>query len=800
MTSSYATQATLQHLEDVTGIRHQRYDCCINSCLAYTEDTDATKCPHCDADRYHPGGKAPRATFDYIPLIHRLRLQFSSVRRAQILTEYPAACAKEYSETNILTDVWNGRLIGHLRARGLLQNPEDIVFAFHTDGVKLFKTRSAFHVWPLILTIANLPPQERFKRENIILLGIIPGPSEPTDIDSFLRPLVDELKALQHGVKQVYNAAADSFFTLKAYVVFVVADTKGRESLMGVSGTNSYRYCFYCHAWGIHSGGGRSGHVYCPFTAPKDKSDASKNANYTHYKRLDPRGLNMRSDRDFRVKAWNQFQSTTTGPNDGITRLTIWAELDSIVFPWAFALDEMHLFWENVFPILFNHWRGRFFGADGIVGTSKSAQKPAGKFVATNDAYNIKPATWTSIGNGMAASSHSIPTSWGDALRSVERSCHQFKASEWRNFVSLVFPIVAPHSIPKLFYDPIRGLIEAVESATSDIPKADIEGTIRAPIVRFIKHYEQHYYRYQWSRLPACRAQIHLLAHVADAVEWGGPMHLYSQWCCERLCGLIAHSVKNRVSANRATSLDIIRREQLYSIPFLARQSRSTIDPLDGSDDGDLNPPYYDTLGMIQEMVDVRSDWKTRRERHNVPAIRSQFGEHDSEPSAGPDTYVLAPTLYGEKKERLSTHTRRLIRHFASKRGVCVGLKDVPQITTAYKRMEAADGSIVASYNMLPDNATRARSYVEYTYNSKLFYGKLLLVMYVELPGHPNMFLALVQTCGCENEGRLKRLAEMGEQEIISAGNITTVTGLVQNGINKRWYIVKKRSAMLVAT
>ena len=93
-----------------------------------------------------------------------------------------------------------------------------------------------------MLSIANLPPEERFKSENIILLGIIPGPSEPTDIDSFLCPLVDELMGLQHAVKQVYNAAANHFFTLHAYVAYVVADTKGRASLMGLSGTNSYRY------------------------------------------------------------------------------------------------------------------------------------------------------------------------------------------------------------------------------------------------------------------------------------------------------------------------------------------------------------------------------------------------------------------------------------------------------------------------------------------------------------------------------------------------------------------------------
>ena len=271
-------------------------------------------------------------------------------------------------------------------------------------------------------------------------------------------------------------------------------------------------------------------------------------------------------------------------------------------------------------------------------------------------------------------------------------------------------------------------------------------------------------------------------------------MHLYSQWCCERLCGLIAQSTKNRVSANRATSLDIIRREQLYNIPFLARQPRGTIDALD--DDLRDDRDDRDTLTMIQTMVDVRTDWKTRREKHNIPAIRSQLGDHEP----GPDTHVLAPTLYSEKQERLSTHIRRLIRHFASKRGVRINLNEVPQIVTAYKRMEAADGSIVASYNTRPDNATRARSYVEYTHNAKLFYGKLLLAMCVELPGHSSMFLALIQTFGCENEGRLKRLIKMGEQNIISAGDITTVTGLIQNGINKKWYVVKKRSAMLVAT
>lgn len=36
-------------------------------------------------------------------------------------------------------------------------------------------------------------------------------------------------------------------------------------------------------------------------------------------------------------------------------------EVHSIDFPRSFALDAMHLYWENVVPTLFDHWSGRFF-------------------------------------------------------------------------------------------------------------------------------------------------------------------------------------------------------------------------------------------------------------------------------------------------------------------------------------------------------------------------------------------------------------------------------------------------------
>ena len=42
------------------------------------------------------------------------------------------------------------------------------------------------------MVVMNLPRDARFKPENLLVVGIIPGPKEPKhQINSFLQPLVD---------------------------------------------------------------------------------------------------------------------------------------------------------------------------------------------------------------------------------------------------------------------------------------------------------------------------------------------------------------------------------------------------------------------------------------------------------------------------------------------------------------------------------------------------------------------------------------------------------------------------------
>ena len=63
-------------------------------------------------------------------------------------------------------------------------------------------THTQYSLGAIYLTVQNLPREIRYKEENVILVGLLPGPAEPKrSINSYLAPLVEELKeAWQTGI------------------------------------------------------------------------------------------------------------------------------------------------------------------------------------------------------------------------------------------------------------------------------------------------------------------------------------------------------------------------------------------------------------------------------------------------------------------------------------------------------------------------------------------------------------------------------------------------------------------------
>lgn len=89
-------------------------------------------------------------------------------------------------------DIW--RSFSSQEKEYFLSNPHCYLSILNVDWFQPFE-QGVYSVGAIYLTIQNLPRDERNRPENIMLIGILPGPREPKKtINSFLTPLVLELK------------------------------------------------------------------------------------------------------------------------------------------------------------------------------------------------------------------------------------------------------------------------------------------------------------------------------------------------------------------------------------------------------------------------------------------------------------------------------------------------------------------------------------------------------------------------------------------------------------------------------
>ncbi|KAG8730383.1 hypothetical protein FRC10_002754 [Ceratobasidium sp. 414] len=196
-------------LKILSGLETSEYNCCINSCCCFLgKYKDMGRCPFCQADRYNTRGQA-RRSFHYTPLIPQLCGLFQSRGMASKL-QYRVQ-AEQRHDPSVMEDVFDGANYRSLRQTQLcpnheyrlFDNLEDIALGFSTDGLSLFQRRRRGYstAWPLIFINYNLHPGICTCLENVLCVGIIPGPRQCKDLNSFLIPLLKELLDLEDGVE-----------------------------------------------------------------------------------------------------------------------------------------------------------------------------------------------------------------------------------------------------------------------------------------------------------------------------------------------------------------------------------------------------------------------------------------------------------------------------------------------------------------------------------------------------------------------------------------------------------------------
>lgn len=113
--------------------------------------------------------------------------------------------------SGILYDIYDGQVWKDFQVvsgQPFLSSPYGLGLMVNVDWFQPYKHTSC-SVGAVYLTIMNLPRSVRFRREYIILVGVLPGPSEPKhDINTYLEPVVSELSELWTGVTMQVRTAS----------------------------------------------------------------------------------------------------------------------------------------------------------------------------------------------------------------------------------------------------------------------------------------------------------------------------------------------------------------------------------------------------------------------------------------------------------------------------------------------------------------------------------------------------------------------------------------------------------------
>jgi hypothetical protein len=186
-------------LSDLVNINPIFIDVCINSCCAFTGlFINNTTCQFCNEARYiiNKKKKKSRKVMSFFSLIDRFKIQYNNPDRSMKLRyRHQYITSNNYNENKYIGDIFDGNLYKELVNEGFFANERDIALIGSTDGYQIFKQKTD-DCWVIMFINANLSPLERVKKDNLLISAIIPGPTQPKHFNSFLKPIVDELKIL----------------------------------------------------------------------------------------------------------------------------------------------------------------------------------------------------------------------------------------------------------------------------------------------------------------------------------------------------------------------------------------------------------------------------------------------------------------------------------------------------------------------------------------------------------------------------------------------------------------------------
>ncbi|KAF8537965.1 hypothetical protein BDD12DRAFT_806510 [Trichophaea hybrida] len=366
------------------------------------------------------------------------------------------------------------------------------------------------------------------------------------------------------------------------------------------------RYCAYRYAKAVHNGYT----TYCPFIAPKDPPQLFQSPISDH----DSLQLPLRNNQEiqFISRMIVDMNSTKLAIQHAINSESIFTRLQSIDMVRSFPPDEMHLWFDNIFPDLVQHLRGKFHTAPVASAESTKGdhehQEENDEFAedndnAANDGNPAKQAATPTKKRKLNDGFTQLPE-----LQQQPKTPKTCKRDMWRSTQ----------------FDPTKDRLNILMSSS--------EGC-------------------KW----------HFL-------KWLGPMWVYSQWGMERLCGMHVLWARNRFWANRNIEVNLLLQEWRNAIPVLDFQIHI---PNNTTQEGDQHQPQSLGSPLAPAENDVGNDQDIERlieedddeNDHLWSRLTKMLAGKDITiaPEVSLDVITLARPAYGSK---LTPQIRRCLSDY----------------------------------------------------------------------------------------------------------------------------------------
>lgn len=362
----------------------------------------------------------------------------------------------------------------------------------------------------------------RYNAENFLPLGICPGPDQPKDMDSFLYPLIDELKQLHSGVT-AYDGHAKERFTLKAHLVLITGDSPGISKLLHLSGHVAKHPCRACNlsstSYLVSQKKDCNGnvvakahtHQYYPVVPPQNGGHAG--ARRSSWRAIIDRNLTRRTHDEYLKDGQASLEDPARAMNTGVKGISpLVSEIPTIRFPESAPFDVMHLVFRGLVRDLCAFLRGDFFKVKEL----------------NEHACRMDKKEWEELGKNM--SKIGAPTSFGRDPGNIAKYVKSFKAEELQNLLIFYLRPLCYNRINGVVFKAIQSLVLAIALATSyEITNEEID-EIETHIERFTEWYYETFYQGKEERLPACKYTVHGLLHLATDIRNWGPASCFWQY------------------------------------------------------------------------------------------------------------------------------------------------------------------------------------------------------------------------------------------------------------------------------